>query len=213
MTIGRGQAAERPTDKVELEIWRAFFARQFTVLSRRHAPEVAILLRTIADFSRTPVDYANNGRLEDARRATTSLDRLSPSGDAELEAVANVAVLPVWALIRWRENDSQTAAVLLTKALEACQRLAADYGHDYLTARRLHLAGNMARLLISDGRPDAALATGNDLAAVAAGDATRWHFGGAETLVVPLSGDERFAIERQLGKLIHAAGARNERAA
>lgn len=200
----------RQVDTLEVEIWRHYFARQFAVLSRRHAPETAILLRAIADYCRLPVDYANKGQLEEARTAASTLDRLTPSNDAELVAVASVAVRPVWALIHWREGSTETANELLLAALDDSRVLASEYDHDYLTARRIHLAANTARVLINQGRPDEALSRGNDLACVARGDLSRWQFGGHETLDVPLIGAEDVGITRQLANLARAAGAFDE---
>lgn len=200
-------------DKLEAEIWRAYYARQFVVLTQRHPVETAILLRTIADYCRTPVDYANNGMLAEGRAALRSIESLCPQGDAELVAVANAVTQPAAALLSWREGDGRTADRLLRGALKDCGRLARNFGHDYLTSRRIHLAANVARLLASAGRNHEALEMGAELAAVAGGDAGRWRFGWRETLTVPLAGNEQFGISRQLANLERIAGGRREHAA
>jgi hypothetical protein len=200
------ETAQRPLyvgtiDVLDREIWRRYFTRQFSVLIDRHCPEDAIFHRVVADYCQHPVRLANQGRLEDACRALRTLDGLVTTTDAELVAVHRVAALPAWALIHWRKQDNDGALALLAQALDACLELTVRFGHDYLTAKRLHLVANTARVLFSQRLPGQASARVTALRAVAGGAREAWPFTGADSLDVPLQGPERSGIEHQLKRL------------
>ena len=201
METVRGPLDVGTADALDREIWRRYFTRQFSVLILNHSPEDVIFHRVVADYCQHPVWLANQGRLEEARRALRALDGLVTTRDAELVAVHRVAALPAWSLIHWREQDNGGALALLAQALEACLELTVRFGHDYLTSKRLHLAANTARVLLSQGLPGQATARVAALRAVAGGAREAWPFAGADSLDVPLQGPERSGIEYQLERI------------
>jgi hypothetical protein len=202
MEAVRNAPAAGAADALDLEILRRYFDRQFRVLIRRHAAQDAILLRVVADHCQQPVCLANQGCLDEARRALSALDGLVTTEDAELVAVHRVAALPARALIHFREHDHAGALALLEQALDACLELTVRFGHDYLTPRRLHLAANTARVFLAQGLTAQALERGAALHAVAGGERAAWPLAGGDSLEVPLQGPERFGIDYQLERIV-----------
>jgi tetratricopeptide (TPR) repeat protein len=188
-------------EQAERHALRKYLARQFIVLTQRHSPEDAILVRVIADYHGAAVQQAKQGHLEAARAILRRLENLARLDEAELLITHRVTALPASALIHWYEGDHDEAIRLLKRALDACLELATGFGHDYLTAKRIHLAANTARVLASLGSLDRALSRVAALKTVVAGERAWWPFEGPESLDVPLNYPERFFLEEQLARI------------
>jgi hypothetical protein len=193
----------------EREALRKYLARQFSVLIRRHSPEDAILARIVADYHHLAVTQAKSGDFSAARRTIDTLASFSKPDIPELVALHKISALPARALIYWLEKDYQEATRLLLGALDACLELTVRYNHDYLTAKRIHLAANTARILASIGASDEAISRVTAIRAVIKGECKHWPFGGCDSLQVPLSYPERPILEYQLDRIasIAAGGA------
>ena len=198
-SIGESNAV----DTVERDALRSYLSRQFAVLTRCHSVDDIILLRVLADNHQHAALQAKKGSIATARSEMRALDTMALPDKRELHILYRVSARPAWALIHWFENDHQQAIQQLEVALCACAELAADYDHDYLTGKRIYLAANVARVLMSLGASGQALDRVTALKAVLSGDRSKWHFGGSESLEVPLNGAERLGLEHQLSRITH----------
>ena len=178
-----------------------FRRRQLTLLLERHRHEDVILARVLTEHYQHVASEAKAGRGEGARAQLKMLAEEVPLPDTpELRGVVELAALPAWALVDFQEGNLDAARQLLLRALEVAAELAACYGHDFLTGKRLHLAANVVRIEIADGQQERAAALLVNLRAVSLGNRNRWPFVGATTLDVPLSPDVRLVIDSQLGR-------------
>jgi hypothetical protein len=130
-----------------------------------------------------------------------ALDAIQLPDDHELQAVYDTSALPAWALIWWFENQNEEAIRQLQRALRTCFDLTAKFGHDYLTGKRIHLAANIARVLMACGAHTQSLEYVTALRAVVSGDRGRWPFEGPESLDVPLEGVELLGLKHQLARI------------
>jgi len=185
-------------DDAEGRAGRMFAQNQFRTMAVRHAPEEIITLQVLMDYGQRAAQDAKHGRLVDARRWLAAIDGIPLTTHPEFEGARSLSLLPVWALVRWREGEFLAAIEHLERALAAGYTLATRFGHRYLTTKLIHLAANVARVLQSAGENERALTVVSQLRAVIAGDASRWPYEGAATLKVALEGPERELIERQL---------------
>ena len=173
--------------------------RQFALLLGRYRPEDVICVQVVTDYYQHVATTAKSGRADTAAAQWRILRRDVPIPDApELRYVVELASLPAAALIHFAEGDHRAARELLVQALDVAAELAARYGHDYLTGKRLHLAANLVRVTTTEGRHEAAAALLADLGAVTRGEPDRWQFTGATTLDVPLPEDVGAFIHAQL---------------
>ncbi len=195
------QLAPESVDPEERRATERYLERQFAVLRRRHSAQNAILLRVVADHCAHAVALAKRGALADARTQLTTLDGLAPCHDVELRAVHGIVALPAWALVEWREQQHARAQGLLRQAIELCGWLAGDRGHDYLTGKRIHLAANTGRVLVSQRQFGEARACVRALRAVLAGDRSAWCFASPESLVLPLVTGQATGLARQLDRV------------
>lgn len=193
-----------PTNLEEHESVPAILREQLTSLLTRHTLDDVVLVRVLIEHYNEIAATANRGDTSRARRDYQSLRERVPLPDSpEIEVILNSFALPVSALIYWRAGRNRLAREELVGSLEACADLVASYGHTFVTCRQLHLANNYARVLVSEGKTGEASSLTTALRLVISGDTARWPFVGAETLVLPLVGDWRDAIEGQLLKLEH----------
>jgi len=181
---------------------REYFAGQFKALTRRHTAEDAILVRVLTDHYQLVANTAKAGEVGEAKRMLGSLARdVEVPADEEVGLSVSVAELPVRALIHWLEGENGEARRLLDDALERGGRLASVYEHDYLTGRRIYIGVNVARVLITAEDIADASRLIDSLAAVAAGDRSRWPFGAPDSLDVPLRGLHRDVIGWHLERI------------
>lgn len=169
-------------DALELEAQRKCLNRQCAILSRHHSPESIILIRVLAEYHAYTVRQAKQGFLLIAQSQLSSLDSIPLPDDNELHAVYETSALPAWALIRWLENKNETAIQHLRAAICACFDLTTKFSHDYLTVKRIHLAANIARVLISSDFHTQGLEYVAALRAVVSGDRSCWPFEGSNPL-------------------------------
>jgi hypothetical protein len=193
-------------EDAERRAGRIFAQNQFKTMAARHAPEEIIKLQVLMDYGQQAAQEAKQGRVAEARRLLAAIDGVPMSADPEFEEARSLTLLPVWALVRWRENDPAEAIELLERALAAGHVLATRFGHAYLTTKLIHLAANVARVLQSAGANERALAVVAELRAVIIGNARSWPYDGADALRLPLEGSEREIIERQLSRTESLAG-------
>lgn len=189
----------------ERELLRRYLIDQFEMLSRRHGPERAIFVRVLSDHYREPVDLTHQGGFDKAEATLRALRRLIPAKPEEVRIACELAELPAAAFVAWRRGMPTLAIDRLKLALDRARRLAEAHEHRYLSAKRIYLAANIARVLISDGQTRPALTLIEQLKAVVAGDRESWPYGGSASLDVPLDGLELQAIEGQLEKAEAAA--------
>jgi tetratricopeptide (TPR) repeat protein len=192
-------------DQIERDALRRYMGRQFVILTQRHSPEDAILVRVISDYHQHVVSQAKQGNLNAARSTLRALQKLARLDEAELLATHWISALPAEALIHWYEGNYHEAIRLLRLALEACFELSTRFAHDYLTGKRINLASNTARVLVSLGDFDQALTRANALRGVIAGERVLWPFEGAESLNVPVNYPERLLLEDQLSRIAFLA--------
>ena len=198
----------RPAQQgLEMQILRAYLQRQFEVLTRRHPFEDAILLRVLADFHQHAASQAKQRRAQTARRELHELDALKIVNDPELESIYSLTALPAWALVHWVEGDSDVAIQCLRDALKNAAELAGRYGHDYLTARRIYLASNIARVLLSVGQNEEGSKQVCSLNAVLSGSRDSWLFEDATSLDLPVTAPESLYLRAQLVHLVEKAAA------
>lgn len=201
-----GEAAKRGAEplsdtalkEAERKAVRIFAQNQFKTMAARHAPEEIIKLQVLMDYGQQAALEAKLGRVAEARQLLAAIDNVSVPSDPEFEAASSLSLLPVLALIRWRENDPAAAIELLERALAAGHALTTRFGHTYLTTKLIHLAANVARVLQSAGENKVALVVVAELRAVISGKTGSWRYDGADALRVPLEDAEREIIERQL---------------
>jgi hypothetical protein len=189
----------------ERELLRRYLIDQFEILSRRHGPERAILVRVLSDHYREPVNLTNQGRFDKAEATLRALRGLIPPKPEEVRIACELAELPAAAFVAWRRGMPTLAIDRLKLALERARRLAEQHEHLYLTAKRIYLAANIARVLITDEQTRPALDLIEQLKAVVAGDRQSWPYRGKTSLDVPLHGLEHQALEGQLEKAEAAA--------
>jgi hypothetical protein len=198
-----GRLSQHP----DVHAFRDYLRRQFAVLVARHPLDQAMLVRVLGEEYQRAAGLAKDGNLEAATAAMAMLGALEQlPTDGEPRQALDTVALPAEALVAWRSGDAQGARVLLHRSLDRCGELS-PRGHDYLTARQLHLALNIARL-DAERDPSAAAGLLARVVAVAEGDADAWPFSGARRLRVPLSGIDHAAITAQ----IHGLRARMSRA-
>lgn len=190
----------QPPDPVEQRVLDAFVTAECSALLRRHSLEDFLLLRTLADHHQHAATEAKLGRLAVARAQLRALDALCPHGE-ELALVFRLTAGPTWALVEWKAGDLDRARAHMHGTLDSAAWLAARFGHDYLTPRRIYLATNLARVEASAARPALAAERAEALRAVADGDRDRWPHPGADTLRVPLTGDEALMVCHHLSLL------------
>ncbi|HEV2377262.1 MAG TPA: hypothetical protein VGS19_34500 [Streptosporangiaceae bacterium] len=190
----------RPPDPVERRVLEAFVTAECSALLRRHRFEDFLRLRTLADHHQHAVTEARLGHLTAARAQLRALDRQCPR-DEELALVYRLTAGPTWALVEWKAGDLVRARAHMNGTLHAAARLAAYFGHDYLTAHRIYLATNLARVEASAVRLHLAAERVEALRAVADGTRDRWPHTGAGTLQVPLTGDEALLVSDRLNLL------------
>jgi hypothetical protein len=184
-----GRTAYRAT---EGDVQHDYFVGQFKTLIRRHKLEDVILVRVLTDHYQLVANTAKAGQLAKARRQLIALARdIELPADEELSLSTSVAELPVWALIHWLDDQATEALDRLQGALENSGRLAATYGHGYLSSRRIYIGVNMSRVLMTMGDSAAAHRLVDSLIEVAAGDRSRWPFTEPDSLSVPLRGAHR----------------------
>ena len=190
----------RPTpDPEEFDLLSAQLRRQLTLMFSRNVADDVLFVRVMVEEYQHAAGLAKQGRLAETRRALAALrDDISPPSGAELSLVLEVAALPVWSLLLWKEGDASRADAALSAALQACACLAEDWNHDYLTLKQLHLAMNIARVQGSTGDGKSAEALLAMLEAAVFGDRSAWPFAGGDRLSIPLTGLER---EVALGEL------------
>lgn len=191
----------RPPDPVEQRVLEAYVTAECSALLRRHRFEDFLVLRTLADHHQHAATEAKLGHLAVARAQLRALDALCPLGE-ELTLVYQLTAWPIWALIEWKAGDLDRARAHMHGTLDTAARLAARFGHNYLTARRIYLATNLARVEVSAARPGLAAERVEALRAVADGVRGRWPHAGADTLRVPLTGDEASMVCHQLNLLV-----------
>lgn len=189
-------------EEAERKAVQIFNNRQFAALLRRHPLDEILILPVLADNYQHAAVEAKSKRVATARYEMYALDEmaLALSGDQEIQSVCHLSSLPVWALILWLEGCPEDAIEKLHGALQSCIELT-NYSHDYLTAKRIHLAANIGRVLVSVGSESQAFAHVTSLQAVVAGDRDKWPFEGRKSLDVPLEGSERLSIEYQLSRI------------
>ncbi|AWK76442.1 hypothetical protein CBI38_34120 (plasmid) [Rhodococcus oxybenzonivorans] len=193
-----------PTNLDEHDGVPAILREQLTSLLTRHTLDDVVLVRVLIEHYNEIAATANRGDTRRARRDYQSLSERVPLPDShEIKVILDSFALPVSALIYWRDGRNRLAREELVGSLEACADLVASYGHTFVTCRQLHLANNYVRVLVSEGKTGEAASLTTALRLVISGDTARWPFVGAETLVLPLVGDWRDAIEMQLLKLEH----------
>lgn len=191
--------AARP-DPIEQVLLEEFIQAQCATLLLRHSPEDFLLVRTLADHHQHAAHEAKHGELRRAHIQLDALESLQPA-DAELRLVGALTAGPARALVFWKQEDHEAALRAMHSALDAATVLATVYGHHYLTARRIYLAGNVARVHLSAGRPEFAAELCAALLSVADGNAECWPFTGADSLCVPLTGLAGRMIRGQLKEL------------
>jgi hypothetical protein len=190
------QASTHP----DVNAFRDYLRHQFIVLIDRHAVEQAMLVKVLCEEYQRAAMQARDGSVGEAASAMSELAEIDGTpADPELRQALNTVALPAQALVAWLTGDRVEARRLLHRSLDDCAALAAR-GHTYLTGRQLHLALNIARLEAEDDA-DAAAQLTSRVADVAAGDATRWPFAGADDLRIPLSSIDRAAIDGQVARL------------
>ena len=152
------------------------------------------------DYGQQAAHDAKNGCLTEARHWLAAIDGIELPKHLEFDEARSLSLLPVRALVRWRDGELGDAISDLERALTAGHILATQFGHGYFTAKLIHLAANVARVLQSAGANERALTIVAQLRAVIAGDASYWPYDGAAALKIPLEGSEREIIERQLDR-------------
>lgn len=187
-------------EDAERRAGRLFAQNQFKTMAARHAPEEIIKLQVLMDYGQQAAQEAKQERVVEARRLLAAIDGVPLPDDQEFEEARSLSLLPVWALVRWRENEPAEAIELLERALAAGHALATRFGHAYLTTKLIHLAANVARVLQSAGANKQALAAVAELRAVISGNAGSWPYDGSVALRLPLEDGEREIIERQLSR-------------
>ena len=200
-----GTNSARSFAAAERELSREFLRCQFHALTRRHVLDDLILLRVLVDNYHHAAIEAKEGRVDSARCEMQALDSISTSADPEIGAVRRLSALPVWALICWKDGHPKEAIEHLSSSLEACRDLSAVFEHDYLTAKRLHLAANIARVLASCGEEHRSIELASSLRSVALGDRDAWPYWGRESLQIPLKENELQIIEYQLARIVNIA--------
>jgi hypothetical protein len=188
-------------DPLEVEAQRKYSSRQVAILTRRHSPENIIFVRVLADYHAYIVLQAKKGFVAAARADMRALDAIQRPNAPELGAVYDTSALPAWALIHWFERRNVEAIRLLHRALTACSNLTTKFGHDYLTGKRIHLAANIARVLMSFGSHTQGLEYVAALRAVISGDRGHWPFDGGGSLDVPLERVELLGLMHQLARI------------
>ncbi|MEA2236481.1 MAG: hypothetical protein QOC81_1205 [Thermoanaerobaculia bacterium] len=172
---------------------------------RRWPVEEIIRLHVLADNHQHAAVAAKDGRVSAARVELKALDAMTLVEDPEVRAVYRMSSLPAWALVCWKEGNPDKAVDCLHDALHACTELSSRFGHDYLTAKRIHLAANIARVHVSNHALPQALQEVARLRAVIDGNREQWPFDDGESLVVPLHGVERQTLEAQLERIVARA--------
>lgn len=175
-----------------------FAQNQFKTMATRHPPEEIIKFQVLMDYGQQAAQNAKQGRLAESRHWLAVIDGIHLPAKLEFEEARLLSLLPVWALVRWREGELAEAICDLERALTAGHILATQFGHGYLTTKLIHLAANVARVQQSAGENQCAIAIVAQLRGVIAGDASLWPYHGASLLKVPLEAEEREIIEGQL---------------
>jgi hypothetical protein len=191
----------RSLDLDERDAVQAFRRRRCVALVQHHSPEEIIVVEVLTDNHHHAAFEAKNGRVVVARAEMQALDAMPLSDDPEIQSVYDLSALPVWGLIRWLEGYPKEAIELMHGALRVSVELTIRFGHDYLTSKRIHLAANIGRVLVSLGECAEALDLVGSLRAVVAGDRSKWPYESHESLDVPLEGSERRVIEYQLARI------------
>lgn len=213
--LSRPGSRRGPYRATEGDIQREYYVEQFKTLIRRHRVEDVLLVRVLTDYYQLAANRAKAGETAEAKSQLLAMARdIDVPDDEELRLAANIAELPVWALVHWLEGDAPAAIERLRTALASGHVLAGTYGHGYLTTRRIYIGVNLSRVLVTSGDHDAASRLIRSLKAVAAGDRAQWPFEGADSLAVPLTGMYRSIIGWHLNRaqsmLPDAAGARSD---
>jgi hypothetical protein len=203
--MAEGVRASRHPD---VYAFRDYLRHQFTVLVARYPLEQAMLVRVLCEEYQRAATLAKEGSLEASASAMSELRELEAlPTDGELRQALDTVALPAEALVAWLSGDGRGARVLLRRSLDSCHELSSR-GHDYLTARQLHLALNIARL-DTERAPQVAADLVRRVGAVAEGNADLWPFSGGRRLQVPLSGFDYAAIAAQIdGLRARLSGAR-----
>jgi hypothetical protein len=191
------------TDDIEQRVLENYVRAQCLCLIRNNSYEDFLLVRTLGDHHQHAASEAKAGDLRRARVQMRALASMRPAGK-ELGLACLITAEPVNALIEWKSGDPAEAIRRLRSALHAAATLATNYAHGYLTARRIYLASNIARVYASLNQRAAAANLVRALAAVTAGERQRWPFDASESLDVPLCGDEFSLISGQLSQLLSA---------
>lgn len=195
--------ADHGSDPDELEALRSYMAGLCRHILKRHSYEDFLLVRTLNDYHQHVAMSAKLGDLARATQDLAALRSLRPR-DPELASACKVSSEPVEALIAWKQGDDERAIRHMHVALSAAAHLADTYEHDYLTARRIYLATNVARVLLGSGRRSDAHRLCQDLAAVVEGDAARWPYESSETLRVPFDDRGGAWVAASLTSLLRA---------
>ena len=181
----------------DVNAFRDYLRSQFSTLIGRHPVEHAVLVKVLCEEHQRAAGLAKRGRSQDAAAAIAELEsRITLPDDSELREAVRTVSLPATALVEWVNGNDDAALAMLHLALDDCASLARR-DHGYLTGRQLHLALNVARLLVvQDPAASQSLLDRTEL--VADGDVSAWPFGGADRLVVPLRHFDDIAVRTQL---------------
>jgi hypothetical protein len=197
----RNQTVARPIPPgADAAVARRSAERQLVALARSCPLDEIIAVRAIS--LRIEAAVATAALDPHAAGALLAAVGALPPG-ATTEAVLTLASIraPAEALVAWKRGRPDEAEHRLREALADTGALMADFGHDHLTGKRLHLGRNVARVWASAGRPADAAQLADRLLAVAGGDHRAWPFSAAAALRIPLPSPERELIEVQLLRL------------
>lgn len=181
-----GKAICRAT---EGDLQHSYYVGQFKALIKRHRLEDVILVRVLTDHYQLAANTAKAGDIAKAKRQLTALARhVELPADEEIGLSTSVTELTVWALVDWLDGSPNDALGRLHVALENSGKLAAFYGHEYLTSRRIYIGVNVSRVLKTMGDVSASSQLIDSLIKVAEGDRSLWPFTEPDSLAVPLRG-------------------------
>lgn len=198
--LGVHSSVGPPADTFEFDILKDYISAQALCLLRKNSYEDFLLVRTLGDHHQHAAWEAKSGNLHAAAVQMRALQAMQPP-DAELALACTVTAQPVFGLIEWKSGHPNRAVQCLHAALDAAARLAQDYDHDYLTARRVYLSANIARVYASTGDSHAAAILVAALLEVVNGAVDRWPFADSASLDVPLRGAAYATLAAQLTEL------------
>ena len=175
---------------IEALLEREYFAKQFQTLIKRYKAEDVILVRVLADYYQHAANEAKGGRISQAKSELNALSDVRKPADTELRFASRISERSVWALVSWKEGAYPVALGRLHKALDACAWLSVRRDHTYLTGRKIHIALNIARVMIAMGDLQRATQMQDALQIVIEGNPSAWPFAHPHTLRLPLEDPE-----------------------